>query len=139
MNNPQTISKVVLKGHFIFRMREASGLVRTSRLFGGLLNDLKRKKPFYISDFLHGLHPQVFFSVCDMILLDVRGNYKGLFLFSAYRPSSFSTSLAWLLSLPLVHSWEKLQIAGSQPSNRSFQVCRLSSFLFPMRYVIIFA
>ena len=25
------------------------------------LNDLKRKKPFYISDFLHGLHPQVCF------------------------------------------------------------------------------
>ena len=40
------------------RMREASGLVRSKRLFGGLLNDIKRKKPFYISDLLHGLHPQ---------------------------------------------------------------------------------
>ena len=40
------------------RMREASGLVRTNVFFGGLLNDIKRKKPFYISDFLHGLHPQ---------------------------------------------------------------------------------
>jgi len=40
------------------RMREASGLVRTKRFFGGLLNDIKRKKPFYLSDFLHGLHPQ---------------------------------------------------------------------------------
>ena len=40
------------------RMREASGLVRTKRLFGGLLNDIKRKKPFYVSDLLHGLHPQ---------------------------------------------------------------------------------
>ena len=39
-------------------MREASGLVRTKRFFGGLLNDIKRKKPFYLSDFLHGLHPQ---------------------------------------------------------------------------------
>ena len=39
-------------------MREASGLVRTKKLFGGLLNDIKRKKPFYISDFLHGFHPQ---------------------------------------------------------------------------------
>ena len=39
-------------------MREASGLVRSKKLFGGLLNDIKRKKPFYISDFLHGLHPQ---------------------------------------------------------------------------------
>lgn len=40
------------------RMREASGLVRTGRFFGGLLNDIKRKKPYYVSDFLHGLHPQ---------------------------------------------------------------------------------
>ena len=40
------------------RMREASGLVRTKKLFGGLLNDMKRKKPFYLSDFLHGFHPQ---------------------------------------------------------------------------------
>ena len=39
-------------------MREASGLVRTGRMFGGLIDDFKRKKPFYISDFLHGLHPQ---------------------------------------------------------------------------------
>ena len=44
--------------HLVFRMREASGLVRSKKLFGGLLNDIKRKKPFYISDFLHGLHPQ---------------------------------------------------------------------------------
>lgn len=42
----------------MYRMREASGLVRTDRFFGGLLNDLKRKKQFYFSDFLHGLHPQ---------------------------------------------------------------------------------
>ena len=40
------------------RMREASGLVRTKRFFGGLMNDIKRKKPFYVSDLLHGLHPQ---------------------------------------------------------------------------------
>ena len=44
--------------YLVFRMREASGLVRSKKLFGGLLNDIKRKKPFYISDFLHGLHPQ---------------------------------------------------------------------------------
>ena len=41
-----------------YRMRVASGLVRTKKWFGGLLNDIKRKKPFYITDFLHGLHPQ---------------------------------------------------------------------------------
>ena len=44
--------------HLFCRMREASGLVRSKKLFGGLLNDIKRKKPFYISDFLHGFHPQ---------------------------------------------------------------------------------
>ena len=40
------------------RMREAYGLVRTQKHFGGLLNDIKRKKPFYLSDFFNGLHPQ---------------------------------------------------------------------------------
>ena len=40
------------------RSREKSGLVRTGRLFGGLINDIKRKKKWYISDFTDGLHPQ---------------------------------------------------------------------------------
>lgn len=31
------------------RLREESGLVRTGRLFGGLINDLNRKIPWYIS------------------------------------------------------------------------------------------
>ncbi|XP_034128383.1 electroneutral sodium bicarbonate exchanger 1 isoform X2 [Drosophila guanche] len=33
------------------RLREESGLSRTGRLFGGLINDVKRKVPFYWSDF----------------------------------------------------------------------------------------
>ncbi|XP_013181490.1 PREDICTED: sodium bicarbonate cotransporter 3 isoform X2 [Papilio xuthus] len=33
------------------RQREESGLARSGRLFGGLINDLKRKKPWYWSDF----------------------------------------------------------------------------------------
>jgi len=33
------------------RLREEGGLVRTGRLFGGLINDIKRKQPFYFSDF----------------------------------------------------------------------------------------
>ena len=41
------------------RNREASGLVRTCRLFGGLINDIKRKTPHYLSDFRDGLHPQI--------------------------------------------------------------------------------
>ncbi|XP_018351036.1 PREDICTED: electroneutral sodium bicarbonate exchanger 1 isoform X1 [Trachymyrmex septentrionalis] len=33
------------------KLREESGLSRTGRLFGGLINDVKRKGPFYFSDF----------------------------------------------------------------------------------------
>jgi sodium bicarbonate transporter 10 len=40
------------------RSREASGLVRTGRIFGGLIDDIKRKKKHYISDFKDGFHPQ---------------------------------------------------------------------------------
>lgn len=48
------------------RIREESGLSRSGRLFGGLLNDLKRKKPFYFSDFKDGLNLQ---SVASWIFL----------------------------------------------------------------------
>ncbi|XP_068621568.1 electroneutral sodium bicarbonate exchanger 1 isoform X1 [Battus philenor] len=37
------------------RQREESGLARSGRLFGGLINDLKRKKPWYWSDFKDAL------------------------------------------------------------------------------------
>lgn len=37
------------------RQREESGLSRSGRLFGGLLNDLKRKVPWYWSDFKDAL------------------------------------------------------------------------------------
>lgn len=40
------------------RQRQESGLKRSGRLFGGLINDLKRKKPFYISDFKDALSLQ---------------------------------------------------------------------------------
>ncbi|XP_058058968.1 electrogenic sodium bicarbonate cotransporter 1 [Anopheles bellator] len=40
------------------RQREESGLSRSGRLFGGLINDLKRKVPFYASDFKDGLSMQ---------------------------------------------------------------------------------
>jgi len=40
------------------KLREESGLVRTGRLFGGLINDIKRKKPFYFSDFKDGASVQ---------------------------------------------------------------------------------
>ena len=33
------------------KQREESGLTRSGRLFGGMINDIKRKKPFYLSDF----------------------------------------------------------------------------------------
>ncbi|XP_046736175.1 sodium bicarbonate cotransporter 3 isoform X6 [Diprion similis] len=37
------------------KQREASGLSRTGRLFGGLMNDIKRKAPWYWSDFKDAL------------------------------------------------------------------------------------
>ncbi|XP_071539831.1 sodium-driven chloride bicarbonate exchanger isoform X20 [Panulirus ornatus] len=33
------------------KLRDESGLSRTGRLFGGFFNDIKRKKPWYLSDF----------------------------------------------------------------------------------------
>lgn len=40
------------------RLRNESGLSRTGRLFGGLINDLKRKAPWYMSDFKDALTMQ---------------------------------------------------------------------------------
>ncbi|KAG7201565.1 hypothetical protein KM043_004313 [Ampulex compressa] len=37
------------------KQREESGLSRSGRLFGGLINDIKRKAPFYFSDFKDAL------------------------------------------------------------------------------------
>ncbi|XP_011875492.1 PREDICTED: sodium-driven chloride bicarbonate exchanger isoform X6 [Vollenhovia emeryi] len=37
------------------KLREESGLSRTGKLFGGLINDFKRKAPFYLSDFKDAL------------------------------------------------------------------------------------
>ncbi|CAK9805669.1 Sodium-driven chloride bicarbonate exchanger [Anthophora quadrimaculata] len=37
------------------KLREESGLSRTGRIFGGLINDVKRKVPFYFSDFKDAL------------------------------------------------------------------------------------
>lgn len=43
--------------------REESGLKRTGRLFGGLINDVKRKLPWYLSDFKDALALQSIASV----------------------------------------------------------------------------
>nr|NVI75902.1 Na[+]-driven anion exchanger 1 [Cucujiformia] len=40
------------------KLREESGLARTGILFGGLINDLKRKTPWYLSDFKDALSSQ---------------------------------------------------------------------------------
>ena len=40
------------------KLREEAGLVRTGRLFGGLLNDIRRKRPWYASDFKDALSLQ---------------------------------------------------------------------------------
>ena len=43
--------------------REDSGLVRTGRIFGGLIQDIKRKKPWYLSDLKDGLALQCVASI----------------------------------------------------------------------------
>ncbi|XP_074604293.1 na[+]-driven anion exchanger 1 isoform X2 [Brevipalpus obovatus] len=48
------------------KMREQSGLKRTGRLFGGLINDIKRKAPWYLSDFKDALALQ---SIATIIFL----------------------------------------------------------------------
>eukprot|EP00794_Sanderia_malayensis_P012950 gene12950-14282_t len=40
------------------KLREDTGLVRTGRPFGGLIADVRRRKPWYISDFKDSLSPQ---------------------------------------------------------------------------------
>ncbi|XP_017004613.2 electroneutral sodium bicarbonate exchanger 1 isoform X16 [Drosophila takahashii] len=40
------------------RLRDENGLTRTGRLFGGLINDIKRKVPWYISDYKDALSMQ---------------------------------------------------------------------------------
>ena len=38
--------------------RMASGLIRSGRIFGGLINDIRRKAPWYLSDYKDALNPQ---------------------------------------------------------------------------------
>jgi len=40
------------------KVRQTSGLVRTGRLFGGLIDDVKRKLPWYLSDYKDALSMQ---------------------------------------------------------------------------------
>ena len=49
-----------LEDEQIQRKREwkEMGLVRSKRLFGGLIDDVKRKAPFYLSDFKDGVSIQ---------------------------------------------------------------------------------
>lgn len=49
-------------------------LVRTGRLFGGLIEDVKRKIPFYISDFKDGFHIQCLGAVLFMYLATLTPN-----------------------------------------------------------------
>ncbi|XP_069189446.1 electroneutral sodium bicarbonate exchanger 1-like isoform X14 [Procambarus clarkii] len=45
------------------KMREEAGLTRTGRLFGGFINDIKRKKPWFLSDFKDGFSIQSIASI----------------------------------------------------------------------------
>ncbi|XP_064244295.1 anion exchange protein 4 [Passer domesticus] len=51
--------------------RPGEELERTGRLFGGLLRDIRRKAPWYGSDFSDGLHPQCLSAVLYIYLATV--------------------------------------------------------------------
>jgi len=70
------------------KIRIESGLTRTDRLFGGLINDIKRKAPWYLSDFTNAFALQSVASVVFLyfaclapiitfggLLADATGNY----------------------------------------------------------------
>lgn len=70
------------------RLRQESGLERTGRWFGGMMDDLRRKQPFYLSDFTDALALQSIASVVFLyfaclapiitfggLLADATGNY----------------------------------------------------------------
>lgn len=48
-------------------------LQRTGRPWGGLINDLKRRYPFYVSDFLDGFNVQCFAAAVFMYFAAVAG------------------------------------------------------------------
>lgn len=56
--NPKQPEKVVDEEEEEQKIREESGLTRTGRLFGGLIMDIKRKRPWYLSDFKDALSLQ---------------------------------------------------------------------------------
>lgn len=45
------------------KLREEAGLTRSGKLFGGLINDIKRKSPWYLSDFKDGISIQSIASI----------------------------------------------------------------------------
>ena len=54
-------SKVPVVEQFIVK----DPMVRVPKLFGGLINDLKRRFPYYLSDFKDGLSLQVLSAIID--------------------------------------------------------------------------
>ena len=45
--------------------------MRSGRLFGGLVKDIKRKTPFFISDFTDALHPQTLAAIIYIYLATI--------------------------------------------------------------------
>ncbi|XP_045135621.1 sodium bicarbonate cotransporter 3-like isoform X13 [Portunus trituberculatus] len=45
------------------KLREEAGLTRSGKLFGGLINDIKRKSPWYLSDYKDGISIQSIASI----------------------------------------------------------------------------
>ncbi|CAG0917417.1 unnamed protein product [Notodromas monacha] len=57
-NHPEKSDATLSERALAQKLREEAGLVKSGRLFGGLINDIKRKAPWYFSDFKDGFAMQ---------------------------------------------------------------------------------
>ncbi|NWX47087.1 S4A4 protein, partial [Steatornis caripensis] len=125
--------------------RSGEELERTGRLFGGLLRDIRRKAPWYGSDFSDALHPQCLSAVLYIYLAtvtnaitfggmlgDATANMQGVlesFLGTAFAGSIFclfsGQPLTILSSTGPVLVFERLLFSFSQDHNLDYLEFRL--------------
>lgn len=74
-------------------------LKRTKKPFGGLVNDIKRRLPFYVSDFLDGLNGQCVAAAIFIYFAAL----SAAITFGGLMGKSFPISLIYLLFVHFVH------------------------------------
>ena len=72
-NAPEDDKDQISEEELHAKEREDSGLVRSGKLFGGLIRDIKRKRPWYLSDFKDALAVQSLASIAFMYLATLVG------------------------------------------------------------------